>query len=142
MAGVPPSRSSGPDKPLDSEALWQLATQHWARPDSARPADSAHLATIRQELKGDHLGRAFFGLGRQLRGLGPSENHPLSSGRSGYHHAGLVPVTTFQCPQEWYEDPIDFIKDIETAVERDYARETTALNTAMVQTKTYIIEPS
>ncbi|CAI7608120.1 unnamed protein product [Penicillium viridicatum] len=43
-------------------------------------------------------------------------------------------VKTFQGLQDGFEDPIDFIEDIETAVEREYACETLALNTARRQT--------
>lgn len=46
----------------------------------------------------------------------------------------LFRVKTFQGLQDGFEDPIDFIEDIEIAVEREYACETLALNAARRQT--------
>ncbi|QQK42212.1 hypothetical protein Pdw03_6113 [Penicillium digitatum] len=42
-------------------------------------------------------------------------------------------VKTFKGLQDGFEDPVDFIEDIETAVERDYARETATLKAARKQ---------
>lgn len=49
-------------------------------------------------------------------------------------------VKAFQGLQDGFEDPVDFVEDIETAVERDYARETAALNVAKRQGKPEEVE--
>ncbi|KAJ5522092.1 hypothetical protein N7527_006207 [Penicillium freii] len=59
--------------------------------------------------------------------------HPLEE-ETDIEMSTFFRVKTFQGLQEGFEDPIDFIEDIETVVEREYACETLALNAARRQT--------
>ncbi|KAJ5961850.1 hypothetical protein N7501_006791 [Penicillium viridicatum] len=59
--------------------------------------------------------------------------HPSEEG-TDIEMSTLFRVKTFQDLQDGFEDPIAFIEDIETVVEREYACETLALNAARRQT--------
>ncbi|KAG0156754.1 hypothetical protein PDIDSM_3935 [Penicillium digitatum] len=112
MDDQPSSSSGSPSKTkLDSGTIWKLVEAIGANPESSSLSDREHLAAARQALQ-----RSIITEAPSHGGLAESAQH-----------------RTFKGLQDGFEDPVDFIEDIVTAVERDYARETATLKAARKQ---------
>ena len=158
MADQPSSKKNiSPTKELDSRALWGAVVERGGHPDCAKLSDEAHRAAAKKELEGAVIEGspsdeeqlkplASPSKGKKRRQKASSSNikssQPdpvhVSTETTEPHqlqnrHIDDMPtsfkVKPLQGLQDGYEDPLDFIEDIETAVERDYARQDEEIST-------------